>query len=367
MKPIKTITKKFILILFMISVTLFQGCSSLVDEKEEERITNFQNPTNGKSGIYVYRHSFVASWRHANILLDNKIVANISGDDYVYISTDPGIHTITAQRTILPIDFLNFFSDLTGLAVRIKTEPNTNYYIEFEYPTGKLNIKTYEEAMDEIDDSDFHAVYYEGNKYRHNEAPLTVILLDPQIISNQYLTSNDITITTNDLRPFNDSGVIDPDKYFIDPYRIDTKENREKTVGYMFTVLGGLANVTTEDKLENYISSLIHKEIQNKKLANLDITANIQELWLSSLTRREYINLVPSERSNKQLATIYSAGYRYKIDVLLKDKISGDVQKIECANKDYKDGKMEVSSEDIKKIYSEMISNFSQCLINKIN
>ncbi len=110
--------KKFAAI--AIATALISGCASVPMESKEAsaRAKQFNPPSEGHSGLYVYRDSFVGKALKKDIWIDGKCIGESAPDVFFYEEVKGGQpHTISTESEFSP-------NDLT-----IQTLAGTNYFI----------------------------------------------------------------------------------------------------------------------------------------------------------------------------------------------------------------------------------------------
>jgi hypothetical protein len=103
-----------------IAAALISGCASVPMESEEAsaRAKQFNPPSEGHSGLYVYRDSFVGKALKKDIWIDGKCIGESAPDVFFYEEVKGGQpHTISTESEFSP-------NDLT-----INTLAGTNYFI----------------------------------------------------------------------------------------------------------------------------------------------------------------------------------------------------------------------------------------------
>ena len=96
------------------------GCASVPMESKEASVKakQFNRPTEGHSGLYVYRDSFVGQALKKDIWIDGKCIGESAPDVFFYEEVKSGQpHTISTESEFSP-------NDLT-----INTLAGTNYFI----------------------------------------------------------------------------------------------------------------------------------------------------------------------------------------------------------------------------------------------
>lgn len=96
----------------------------------------------------------MGSAAETNIVFDKKKIVELENGSFIYIPTVPGSHTIVSTQSSW-IHSLVAGEDYKSNAFRIKTEDNTNYFVEFVYLDGKFVLKDFEEASKEIKECDY--------------------------------------------------------------------------------------------------------------------------------------------------------------------------------------------------------------------
>ena len=110
--------KKFSAI--VIATALISGCASVPMESKEASVQakKFNPPTEGHSGLYVYRDSFVGKALKKDIWIDGKCIGESAPDVFFYEEVKGGQqHTISTESEFSPND------------LAINTLPGTNYFI----------------------------------------------------------------------------------------------------------------------------------------------------------------------------------------------------------------------------------------------
>lgn len=110
--------KKFAAI--AIATALISGCASVPMESKEASLKakQFNLPTEGHSGLYVYRDSFVGKALKKDIWIDGKCIGESAPDVFFYTEVKSGQqHTISTE------------SEFSPNLLTINTLPGTNYFV----------------------------------------------------------------------------------------------------------------------------------------------------------------------------------------------------------------------------------------------
>jgi len=111
---------KIALSILSISVVLFSGCSSVPLEPKamSKKAKAFEKPSEGKSGIYVYRDSFVGQALKKDIWIDSKCLGETANKVFFYQSVEGDReHKLSTE------------SEFSANDLTIKTQSGKNYYI----------------------------------------------------------------------------------------------------------------------------------------------------------------------------------------------------------------------------------------------
>ena len=126
---------------------IFIGCSPkipMAPEKLDIMRKQFNVPANNKSGIYIYRNSFVGSALTKTVYIDDKTLGAIANKTYLYKEVAPGKHKLATT------------SEFSPNILVINTVKGKNYYfnhyIKMGLVVGGANIKAVsdEEGKKEI-------------------------------------------------------------------------------------------------------------------------------------------------------------------------------------------------------------------------
>jgi hypothetical protein len=77
-------------LLAMSAIVLMTGCASvdMAPKAESSKAKEFAMPTQGKSGVYIYRDSFVGKALKKDIWIDGKCVGESAPDVFFYTEVD---------------------------------------------------------------------------------------------------------------------------------------------------------------------------------------------------------------------------------------------------------------------------------------
>ena len=110
--------KKIITLTAVLSLIYLTGCASVpmasadLDKTKKE----FSAPSDGKSGLYIYRNSSFGAALKKTISVDNAVIGESAANTYFYKELTPGTHEISTESEFsdnkLTIDFqkgINYF------------------------------------------------------------------------------------------------------------------------------------------------------------------------------------------------------------------------------------------------------------------
>jgi hypothetical protein len=113
--------KKLALITLASSICMFVGCASVPMENKEEssKAKMFSQPTDGKSGLYIYRASGPGTALKKDVWMNDKCIGETAPNMFFYNEVDGGKeYKISTESEFSPNDLL------------VKTEPGKNYFIK---------------------------------------------------------------------------------------------------------------------------------------------------------------------------------------------------------------------------------------------
>ncbi|MEQ1977607.1 MULTISPECIES: DUF2846 domain-containing protein [unclassified Xenorhabdus] len=113
-------TKKLLLSASLLGALFLSGCASvpLATEQESVKAKSFSAPEESKSGLYIYRDSFVGKALKKDIYVDGKCIGETADKTFFYtqVSGDQN-HKISTESEFSPNDLVIF------------TESGKNYFI----------------------------------------------------------------------------------------------------------------------------------------------------------------------------------------------------------------------------------------------
>ena len=103
-----------------ILVAVLSGCASvpMASATKDAEAKEFRVPPEGKSGLYIFRDSFVGKALKKTIRVDGEIIGESAPDVYFFKIVDAGKHTISTESEFSPNDLI------------IRTEPQKNHFVE---------------------------------------------------------------------------------------------------------------------------------------------------------------------------------------------------------------------------------------------
>ncbi|CAM3846222.1 DUF2846 domain-containing protein [Xenorhabdus thuongxuanensis] len=148
-----TNTKRLLLSVSLLSALFLGGCASipLATEQESAKAKSFSTPEKGKSGLYIYRDSFVGKALKKDIHVDGKCIGETADKTFFYTQVlGDREHKISTESEFSPNDLLIF------------TESGKNYFIRQYIKMGvfvggaDLSVSTEEEGKRVISKADVH-------------------------------------------------------------------------------------------------------------------------------------------------------------------------------------------------------------------
>ncbi|MDF2155028.1 DUF2846 domain-containing protein [Vibrio sp. CAU 1672] len=96
------------------------GCATvpMASNEQDAEAKEFQLPPEGKSGLYVFRDSFVGKALKKTIRVDGEVIGESAPDVFFYKVIDSGEHVLSTESEFSPNDLI------------INTEPKKNYFVE---------------------------------------------------------------------------------------------------------------------------------------------------------------------------------------------------------------------------------------------
>ncbi|MDE1493312.1 DUF2846 domain-containing protein, partial [Xenorhabdus bovienii] len=113
-------TKKLLLSASLLGALFLSGCASvpLATEQESAKAKSFSAPEESKSGLYIYRDSFVGKALKKDIYVDGKCIGETADKTFFYTQVSGSQnHKISTESEFSPNDLVIF------------TESGKNYFI----------------------------------------------------------------------------------------------------------------------------------------------------------------------------------------------------------------------------------------------
>lgn len=90
---------KKIISLTLIAFLFLSGCASvpMAASDKDAAMKTFKTPPANKSGLYVYRDSYLGAALKKNIYLDGKFIGESAAKTYFYRDIMPGMHTVSTE------------------------------------------------------------------------------------------------------------------------------------------------------------------------------------------------------------------------------------------------------------------------------
>ncbi|MBI6548323.1 DUF2846 domain-containing protein [Xenorhabdus sp. VLS] len=113
-------TKRLLLSASLLGALLLSGCASvpLATEQESAKAKSFPAPDESKSGLYIYRDSFVGKALKKDIYVDGKCIGETADKTFFYTQVSGGQnHKISTESEFSPNDLSIF------------TESGKNYFV----------------------------------------------------------------------------------------------------------------------------------------------------------------------------------------------------------------------------------------------
>jgi hypothetical protein len=105
--------------LLALASSLFAGCASVPMENKEAsaKVKAFSQPTDGKSGLYIYRTSGVGGALKKDVWVDGKCIGETAPNMFFYEEINGGEHKVSTESEFSPNDLV------------VKTEAGKNYFV----------------------------------------------------------------------------------------------------------------------------------------------------------------------------------------------------------------------------------------------
>ena len=131
---------KSILIATVVAISFLSGCASVpMDTPEKDKLAKeFNSPSEGNSGLYIYRENGLGAALKKSIWVNDKCVGESAQSVFFYEEVIGGQeHKVSTESEFSPNDLL------------VKTEPGKNYfinqYIKMGVFVGGANLKLVDE------------------------------------------------------------------------------------------------------------------------------------------------------------------------------------------------------------------------------
>lgn len=99
---------------------LLSGCATvpMASKEEDAKLKTFQKPSENKSGIYVYRNSFVGQALKKNIYINGVLIGESANKVFFFKEVEPGEVMLSTE------------SEFSENNLTVKTEGGKNYFFE---------------------------------------------------------------------------------------------------------------------------------------------------------------------------------------------------------------------------------------------
>ena len=99
---------------------LLSGCATvpMASKEEDIRLKTFQKPAENKTGIYIYRNSFVGQALKKSIYINGEMIGESANKVYFYKEVEPGEQTLSTE------------SEFSENDLKLWTEGGKNYFFE---------------------------------------------------------------------------------------------------------------------------------------------------------------------------------------------------------------------------------------------
>jgi len=132
--------KKVVVGAFVVISAFMTGCASVPMASPDQDMTmkKFDLPADGKSGVYVYRDSFVGQALKKSLYIDGKLIGETANKVYFFKEVEPGEHTLSTE------------SEFSNNDLKFTAESGKNYffeqYIKMGAFVGGANVKAVSES-----------------------------------------------------------------------------------------------------------------------------------------------------------------------------------------------------------------------------
>lgn len=99
---------------------LLSGCATvpIASKEDDAKLKTFQKPADNKSGIYIYRNSFVGQALKKNIYINGEMIGESANKVFFYKEVEPGEQTLSTE------------SEFSENDLKVSTEGGKNYFFE---------------------------------------------------------------------------------------------------------------------------------------------------------------------------------------------------------------------------------------------
>lgn len=107
------------LLLVVLSTAYLSGCASvpMASKEEDSQKKQFAAPSQGMSGIYIFRNSSFGAALTKLLYVDDQVIGASAANTYFYSEVKPGEHKLSTQ------------TEFGNNHLKIKTEGDKNYYV----------------------------------------------------------------------------------------------------------------------------------------------------------------------------------------------------------------------------------------------
>ncbi len=132
--------KKVVIGAFVVISAFMTGCASvpMASPDKDMAMKKFDLPADGKSGVYVYRDSFVGQALKKSLYIDGKLIGETANKVYFFKEVEPGEHTLSTE------------SEFSNNDLKFTAESGKNYffeqYIKMGAFVGGANVKAVSES-----------------------------------------------------------------------------------------------------------------------------------------------------------------------------------------------------------------------------
>jgi hypothetical protein len=121
----------------LLSVVTIAGCASvpMASDEQDSKAKKFAVPA-GKSNIYIYRNESFGGAKKMSVLVDGKMVGDTVSKSYIYLTVNPGKHTVTSRAE-------------NESVLNVTTQANKNYFIWQEVKMGGWSARSLLQLVDD--------------------------------------------------------------------------------------------------------------------------------------------------------------------------------------------------------------------------